>query len=427
MCTAERSLRRRGYTSKRGGISLVNVGAVNGNADEEFRLDAGDIRSERHLLGVARRLGARDVRGWSPAEERLANDLPTVARRTVDDCRARIHAGEDPLGEIFCLLRSPVERRKQGATYTPQAIVRAMLDWAANHGDPARVVNPGVGSGRFLAAAARQFPKASLLGIEIDPVAAVLARSNLAALGVADRAEIVLADFRTAAIPLIDGRTLYIGNPPYVRHHDIDAHWKRWLSHEAARLGLPVSQLAGLHAHFLLAAAIKGTVGDFGAFITAAEWLDVNYGKLVRALFLGRLGGLRIDLIEPAALPFKDAATTAAITAFEIGAAPPAVCFRRVEAAHDLSRLDGGRAVSRKVLGAASRWTPLSRPPRRQSSELVELGELCRVHRGQVTGANQIWIAGPQSHDLPACVMYRTVTRRTSCSTPRRSCAIRRS
>ena len=31
----------------------------------------------------------------------------------------------------------------------------------------------------------------------------------------------------------------------------------------------------------------------------------------------------------------------------------------------------------------------------------MELGELFRVHRGQVTGANAVWIAGPQSRELP--------------------------
>jgi hypothetical protein len=45
----------------------------------------------------------------------------------------------------------------------------------------------------------------------------------------------------------------------------------------------------------------------------------------------------------------------------------------------------------------------------------VELGELCRVHRGQVTGANKVWItggngAGPGS-GLPARFLFPAVTR----------------
>jgi len=76
-----------------------------------------------------------------------------------------------------------------------------------------------------------------------------------------------------------DGRTLYIGNPPYVRHHQIDPAWKRWLLKTAAARGHHASGLAGLHIHFFLATAEHGSPGDAGVFITSAEWLDVNYGR----------------------------------------------------------------------------------------------------------------------------------------------------
>jgi hypothetical protein len=41
---------------------------------------------------------------------------------------------------------------------------------------------------------------------------------------------------------------------------------------------------------------------------------------------------------------------------------------------------------------------------------MVALGELCRVHRGQVTGANRVWIAGPHTTELPARLLWPTVT-----------------
>jgi len=41
----------------------------------------------------------------------------------------------------------------------------------------------------------------------------------------------------------------------------------------------------------------------------------------------------------------------------------------------------------------------------------VELGELCRVHRGAVTGANSTWITQPAKTDLPAEVLFRSVTK----------------
>jgi len=49
--------------------------------------------------------------------------------------------------------------------------------------------------------------------------------------------------------------TLFLGNPPYVRHHHIAAKGKDWLRRAAREQGLPASGLAGLHAHFFLATA----------------------------------------------------------------------------------------------------------------------------------------------------------------------------
>jgi hypothetical protein len=41
----------------------------------------------------------------------------------------------------------------------------------------------------------------------------------------------------------------------------------------------------------------------------------------------------------------------------------------------------------------------------------MELGELFRVHRGQVTGANAVWIAGEHAKDLPDRIKLPAVTK----------------
>lgn len=368
--------------------------------------------SDGELIAVALALGARDVAGWSSQEEALTcRTAPTPAAGVVDAVRESIRAGGDPLGEWFCQRYSPEQRRSLGATYTPDAIVAAMLNWAADELEPARVVDPGVGSARFLVAAARRFPAARLLGVELDPVGALLARGHLAAAGFAGRAMISLRDYRAAAIPPIAGRTLYLGNPPYVRHHLLGQQWKSWLVRTARTYGLEASQLAGLHAHFFLATAEYGQPGDVGMLITAAEWLDVNYGRLVRELLLGVLGVKSIRVIEPRALPFAGTATTGVITGFQIGARPATISLGRVASLDELGHPVPAREIRRERLEAAPRWTPLTRPAVERREGFVELGELCRVHRGQVTGANRIWIAGKQAHDLPDVVLFPAVTK----------------
>lgn len=371
------------------------------------------FRNEADLVAVALALGAAEAGGpLSTAEIALAKTGAglSVDPHVVADLRCRIMVGADPLGDAFSTLRSPDVRRENGATYTPAPIVQTMVDWAANTRTPCRVVDPGVGSARFLSRAGAKFPEAELIGIDVDPLAALMARANLAVSGYGARARIILGDYRRFN-EQVDGSTLYIGNPPYVRHHQIAAPWKEWLATEAAKLKLTASKLAGLHVYFFLATASSAKPKDFGAFITASEWLDVNYGALVRSLMLGRLGGKSVTVIEPTAQPFPDAATTAAITTFEIGAKPTSVYFRRIEDLASLDELGKGRRVHRDRLASEGRWSHLTRSSEKPPEGYVELGELCRVHRGTVTGANGVWIAGPHSVGLPEAVLFPTITR----------------
>lgn len=370
----------------------------------------GHLWTEPELLRAAVQLGAPEVAGWSDAEVVLPSTAENVPVKVLKQLREAQAAGHDPLGDLFAQLRTPEERRDLGATYTPASIVEAMLTWAAEKQAPDRVVDPGVGSARFLMRAARAFPRAELVGVELDPLAAAVARANLAMAGLAKRAQIRVADYRDG-LPEISGRTLFIGNPPYVRHHQIDGEWKAWLTTKAKSLGLEASQLAGLHVHFFLATVLAAKKGDFGAFITAAEWLDVNYGRLVRELFLTRLGGQALVVIEPTATAFEDAQSTAAITCFDIQSRPSSVRLRRVKALTDLKDLSGGRAVRRERLETETRWSRLTFGARSCPADYVELGELCRVHRGAVTGANRIWIEGDHTKEVPARFLLPTITR----------------
>jgi adenine-specific DNA-methyltransferase len=386
-------------------------GRQTGKVHQDIFAFASGLASEYDLAAASLALGARRISGWSGEETRLTRNCGSPGSTAVAGLRRQIRVREDPLGEAFGRLRPPEVRRQFGATYTPDAIVDAMVGWAKSRGAPVRIVDPGVGSGRFLVAAGRQFPQAELVGIEVDPLAALLARAHLAAAGFAERSEVRLQDYRSVTLAPVKGKTLFLGNPPYVRHHLVEASWKQWLSKRAAGIGYVASQLSGLHIHFFLATALLAVPGDYGCFITAAEWMDVNYGRLVRDLFLGALGGQGITVIEPTAQPFIDAASTAAISLFEVGSKPSSVFVRRVNTVAAITPLESGRLVSRNRLASEARWSHLTRRAREVPAGYVELGELCRVHRGQVTGANRIWIAGDHSRGLPDRVLFASVTK----------------
>lgn len=366
---------------------------------------------EAMLAALSVALGAATVPHITEQETALLDGAPDVPSDLITATLDKIKEGEDPLGDAFCALRLAAVRREDGAVYTPSAIVKAMLSWADSMGEPDRVIDPGAGSGRFLLEAGRRFPRAFLVAVERDPLAALTTRANLAASGMSERAEVRVEDFLTSDLGGSDGRTLFIGNPPYVRHHLIPPKWKGWLKNQASAMELQASALAGLHVYFFLAIARRAKAGDYGALITAAEWLDVNYGQLVRNLFLDRLGGQSVHVIEPKAEPFPGTATTGAVTTFTVNSKPTSARFARITQLSALANLSGGRRVRRERLMAENRWSHFTRKPTETPEGYIELGELCRVHRGQVTGANRVWIAGKHSEGLPDDVLFPTVTR----------------
>ena len=216
-------------------------------------------------VGAARR-GPRARRarrpGWSPAETALARDLARRGRRRPwwrrcgRDRRRRRPARRGVLPAAAA--RAAARRRRHLHAGGDR---RVMVAWAAREGAPARVVDPGAGSGRFAVAAGRRFGAARLVGGRARPAGGgglprpPRGRRPRRARQGGGRA--TTARRRSAA----DGPTLYLGNPPYVRHHQIPPGWKEWLAMTARAQACEASRLAGLHVHFFLATAARARAG----------------------------------------------------------------------------------------------------------------------------------------------------------------------
>jgi len=103
-----------------------DLGIVRHMADRVYVMSDGEIVehntaeslfTERELGAVAAALAGGGQRVPARPRHELATTL-----------RDEIRTGGDPLGEAFCRIRTPQERRNQGATYTPPAIVDHMLE-----------------------------------------------------------------------------------------------------------------------------------------------------------------------------------------------------------------------------------------------------------------------------------------------------------
>ena len=374
--------------------------------------EVAQLESEQQLVGAAWAIANRGaIADVTELEANLVEEADIVSDAAIAALISLIRLGHDPLGTAFARLRSSAQRRSLGAVYTPSTIVDVMVSWIAERESPSRVIDPGSGSGRFAVKAGLALPEVSLVAVELDPLAALLTRANLTATGLDRRSQVIVDDYRQLNIDPCEGVTAFLGNPPYVRHHQIEPSWKEWLRTTAAGCGWPVSGLSGLHMYFFLATFLLARPGDVGAFVTSSEWLDVNYGRLLRTMLTDGLGGESIHVIDPEAMPFENAATTAAVTCFRVGSEATSVVMRQVDCVDDLADLTKGRRISKRRLSTEKRWSPLlvSRQPPPEG--YVELGEMCKVHRGAVTGANATWITKADNPALPEVALFPAVTK----------------
>ncbi|MCX6952800.1 MAG: methyltransferase domain-containing protein [Verrucomicrobia bacterium] len=303
-----------------------------------------------------------------------------------------IRRGMDPLGQHFVESVSPEDRRSQGATFTPAWLVALMLDQVAERCVPARVIDAGAGTGRYAVAAARRWPDAEVIAIEKDPVLAAAARIHASVANV--KVRVICSDYLDVQLPRIPGVTAFVGNPPYVRHHDISEGAKRWYGDRMARLGLPSSLLAGLHVYFFLQSFLLSRPGDVGCFVTAAEWLETNYGESMRSLFC-RMGGDSLLRADPEQPIFDDALTTSVVTGWTTGSNGPV----RI-GDFQLGVTHPGFAATHEQLLALPKWPAYGNPLPPVAPAGPKLGDYFRVSRGQVTGCNPVWVANADSAKL---------------------------
>ena len=217
---------------------------------------------------------------------------------------------------------------------------------------------PDVERGRFTIAFSRR-AEAEMVAIDTDPLSTLVTRAGLAVIGQSN-ATVICDDYTQVVLPAHSGKTAIVGNPPYVRHHNLSSEAKAWAQEAANLAGVPISGLAGLHSYFFLATSLLAKAGDVGCLVTSSEWLDVNYGEVIRQLMVKGLGGQSVHVLEPKVLPFDTAAATAAITCFQVGSRSPPIRLRMVDDVDKLVPLRGGRPFSRQRLARNGSLVPIN-------------------------------------------------------------------
>lgn len=290
-------------------------------------------------------------------------------------------------------LKTQEERNRLGQFATPSPLARDILEHAKIFlppGSPVRFFDPALGSGAFYAALKSVFAPQSIehaAAFEIDPHYGKPAQDLWEKHGL----HLTHGDF-TKAEP--ESRyNLIICNPPYVRHHHLRGNDKTRLRERSlTATGCQASGLAGLYVHFLLQAHAWMAPGAIAGWLIPSEFMDVNYGRVVKEYLLEKVTLLQIHRFSPDDIQFSDALVSSAIVWIKNEApAPdhqPLFTF-----GGPLSSPHKTKAVNVKDLAAEAKW---SRFPVHEVRELVsgtlQLGEFFSIKRGLATGANKFFV-----------------------------------
>lgn len=336
----------------------------------------------------------------------------------------------DVIGDLYLQVFPPAIRKRRGEFYTPPQVSSLMALWAVRSADDV-VLDPAVGSGAFLLQSAARMKSlgaspaqsaAHLVGIDINSTSCLMTLANLAAFIGSPPKRLIEGDFfsirhrgSSLSSETLEDVDAVICNPPYSRHHELT----RTRKEELARLieiesGSRLSRLTSLYVHFMIHATTFLTHGGRLAFLTPAEFMDVNYGQPLRKHLLDNF---RIDafvLFPREGTLFRDALTTSCLTLATKGAPGQdhLVRFVRVLGSPSTEELQnvleagnvvGTGAVSvqhvlQSELAHLSKWSPLFfAAGKSHVSGGYRLGEMASVRRGIATGANEFFTVNDET------------------------------
>nr|WP_230975492.1 peptide chain release factor N(5)-glutamine methyltransferase [Acetobacter garciniae] len=182
-----------------------------------------------------------------------------------------------------------------GASLVPRADTETLVECVLEHcPDQTRalsVLDLGTGSGCLLLAVLAEYPAAWGIGIDINPKAAALARSNAERSGLAGRAAMLAGEW-TQALAGHARFDVVVSNPPYIPTQDLDTLMPEVREHE------PVAALDGgadgLDAYRVLCQCLPSLLapGGIGVF-------EIGIGQETALRDLARQAGLNVVAVQP--------------------------------------------------------------------------------------------------------------------------------
>jgi hypothetical protein len=358
--------------------------------------DHAELAALNALGGIVRDLLAHsDTAKIVPSIAEWLLAAPVAPAEVLAEVRALVALdGDAALASLYSELVSSENRRQLGTFFTPGVEVNYMIElWASTYGSPGSVVDVGAGVGVFTASAAKTWPGADVISVDVNRVTLGLLGARLATPSSDEkdadigRATLVLEDFTKwiagRGFADLRGPRLILGNPPYTRGSLLGAE-------ERERLHVATDMVCGLRASLstiITAISIKYLAPEDGlCLLLPAQWLESDYARGLREKIWLLKRPVNLRLVESGL--FDDAQVDAVV--LMIGP-------ERLGSQFDVSSWD---AEAERVLDRGDdvpqNWRRLFDAPTDTAIEEAEgtfcLEDVASVRRGVATGANSFFV-----------------------------------
>lgn len=303
------------------------------------------------------------------------------------------------LEKIYSKKTSLAHRKKFAQFFTPQSIADLMADWILDNKNIETILEPAFGLGIFSRVLLSKNPNLSIKGFEIDETILDESKKHFKNF---DNILLRLEDYM-----LNDWGNKYDGiicNPPYFKFHDYDN--KQILKEVETKLKFRFNGFTNLYSLFLLKSIFQLKKGGRAAYIIPSEFLNADYGKLIKQYLLKTKTLRHLFVIDFKENVFDDATTTASILLLANDENNSEINISTINSKYDLELIKnyidsypngkGGFTFALQGLDPNIKWRHYYQTQNSANyKNLVPFSTYAKVVRGIATGANDYFVFKP--------------------------------
>ncbi len=318
----------------------------------------------------------------------------TVLKSVVASGMLLVNAPEDNYTSSV----SESHRKKFGQFFTPAAVAEFMAKWIVGNPTCQTILDPSVGLGIFFRAIDKIEPQNSyrFIGYDVDPKILIEAKCLFSKSNHLDT-ELKIKDYL-----FNDWNRKYDGivcNPPYFKFQDYKNRTAS-LEEFQSRLSMNLSGFTNIYTMFILKSLNQLTANGRAAYIVPFEFLNSDYGTVVKKHLLESRTLRYVILFSSEANIFNNALTTSCILLFANDNKSETVTFINAQSVEELQdiveqvsfypNIEGvGRSVHFSELNPDIKWrTYYEKSNGKTYKNLVTLSTYAKVVRGIATGDN---------------------------------------